>query len=90
MKHDNLLALFLVTIVSVAPVKADSFSEIPISSMKDSVSMQIPDDILVKMPTNELLQSCVTFPLVVECIILQISEILGRIGMRLMSVGRPW
>ena len=69
MKHDNLLALFLVTIVSVAPVKADSFSEIPISSMKDSVSMQIPDDILVKMPTNELLQSCVTFPLVVECII---------------------
>lgn len=69
MRHYHLLVLFLVTLVCVFPAKARCFSEISIATVEDSVSQQIPDDILVKMPTDELLQTCATFPSVVNCVI---------------------
>ena len=35
MKHDNLLALFLVTLVCVFPAKAGSFSKISVGAADD-------------------------------------------------------
>lgn len=67
MSHNYLLLLFIVTFVSVFPVKSGSVCESPI--ITDSVSMQAPDDIIEKMTTEELLQSCVSFPYVIDCII---------------------
>ena len=66
MRHYHLLVLFLITTVSTLPAKAGSFNEIPITTAEDSISKQIPDDILVKMPTEELLHSCVAFPYVFD------------------------
>ena len=66
MRFHHLLALFLVSFVCVFPAKAGSFSKTPKTTVEGSVSQQIPDDILVKMPTEELLQKCVIYPYIVD------------------------